>query len=177
MEFIEKVITWGIKGLAVLLLIGALSIILYYIIKWLLSRTARAQGDTERTYEIAPWFFRLWNTLVLLYRRLLLSIKGYKKASELYAVLLRWGQRSGLASLIHETPLEFGGRLDKCFPRLKNEIDVIVSTFNREVYGETTISSEGMKKALSAWHTLRSPSHWPLRLKTRFFSVNTKEEF
>jgi hypothetical protein len=175
MEFIEKVMQWGIKGLAVLLLLGAFSIIIYYLIKWLLSKTAHVQRDTKKTYEIAPWFFRLWKTLVLLYRRLMLSIRGYKKAAELYAVLLGWGQRSGLTRFMHETPLEFGERLNKCFPRLKNEINVIVSTFNREVYGEAVVSGEGMKQALLAWRALRSPSHWPLRLKTRFFSSGGKE--
>lgn len=170
MEFVEKVMKWGIKGVAVLLLLGAFGVIVYYLIKWLLTKTARAQGETEETYKTVPWFVRLWTALVLLYKRLLLSIRGYRKAAELYAVLLGWGQRSGLARFIHETPLEFGARLDKHFPRLKTQIDVIVYAFNREVYAEVDISSEGMKQALSAWHALRSPRHWPLRLKTRFFS-------
>ena len=51
------------------------------------------------------------------------------------------------------------------FPSLKTQIDVIVNAFNREVYGEVTMSGEGMKKALSAWRALRSPRHWPLRSK------------
>jgi hypothetical protein len=176
MEFIEKVMKWGIKGFAVLLLLVAFGIIMFYLIKWLLSRTARVQGDTAKTYEIAPWFVRLWAALVSLYRRLLLSIRGYRKAIELYAVLLGWGRRSGLARFIHETPLEFGTRLDKHFPRLKTEIDVIVSAFNREVYGEVTMSGEGMKETISAWRALRSPRHWPLRLKTRFLNMDAKEE-
>jgi hypothetical protein len=87
-----------------------------------------------------------------------------------------WGQRSGLAHFMHETPLEFGTRLDKYFPRLKTEIDVIISAFNSEVYGEATTSGEGMKKALSAWRTLRSPRHWPLRLKNRFLSYADRED-
>lgn len=177
MELIEKVIKWGIKSIAVLLLLSAFSVIIYYLIKWLLSKTARAQGETGETYKTTPWFLRLWTVLVLLCRRLFLSIRGYRKATELYAVLLGWGKRSGLARFIHETPLEFGARLDKHFPQLKSEIDVIVSAFNTEIYGEMNMSGKGMKKALSAWRSLRSPRHWPLRLKTCFLSVNTKEEF
>ena len=177
MEFIEKVMKWGIKGLAVLLLFVTFGIIVFYLIKWLLSRTTRAQGEIEETFKVAPWFLRLWNGLVLLYKRLLLSIRGYRKAAELYAVLLAWGQRSGLGRFIHETPLEFGARLNKYFPRLKPEVDVIVSAFNTEVYGEVNMSGEGMKKALSAWRALRSPRHWPLRLKTRFFNSGSKEYY
>ncbi len=116
-----------------------------------------------------------WTALVLLYRRLLLSIRGYRKAAELYAVLLGWGQRSGLARLIHETPLEFGVRLDKHFPRLKTEIDVIINAFNAEVYGETIMSGEGMRGVYSAWRELRSPRHWPLRMKIRFFNSGNGE--
>jgi hypothetical protein len=175
MEFVEKVLKWGIKGLAVLLLLAALSVIIFYLVKWLLTKTSRAQSETKETYKIVPWFLRLWTALILFYRRLRLSIRGYRKAAELYAVLLGWGQRSGLARFIHETPLEFGARLSMHFPRLKAEVDLIVSAFNREVYGEVTMSGEGMKKALSAWHALRSPRHWPLRLKTRFFNSASKE--
>jgi hypothetical protein len=177
MEFIEKIMKWGIKGFAVLLLLAAFGFIMFYLIKWLLSKTARARGDTEETQRTVPWFLRLWMALVSLYRGLLLSIRGYRKAAELYAVLMGWGQRSGFAHFMHETPLEFGARLDKYFPRLKTEIDVIISAFNSEVYGEATTSGEGMKKALSAWRTLRSPRHWPLRLKTRFFSSGSKEYY
>jgi hypothetical protein len=177
MEFIEKIMKWGIKGFAVLLLLAAFGFIMFYLIKWLLSKTARVQGDTEETFKTAPWFLRLWIALVSLYRGLLLSIRGYRKAAELYAVLMGWGKRSGLARFMHETPLEFGTRLDKYFPRLKTEIDVIISAFNSEIYGEATTSGEGMKKALSAWRTLRSPRHWPLRLKTRFFSSGSKEYY
>ena len=53
MEFVEKVMKWGMKGLAVLLLLVAFGVIIFYLVKWLLSRTARVQGDTEETYKIA----------------------------------------------------------------------------------------------------------------------------
>lgn len=176
MQFVENIMKWGIKGFAVLLLIATLSAIIFYLIKWLLSRTARSQTGAGPGYAIAPWFCRLWNALVLLCRRILLSIRGYRKAAELYVVLLSWGRRSGLACLIHETPLEFGARLDKQFPRLRTQIDLIISAFNAEVYGELTISSEEMKKALSAWRTLRSPRYWPQRTSARFFRYADRED-
>jgi hypothetical protein len=177
MEFAEKVMKWGLKGFAVILLIVAFGVIVFYLIKWLLSKTARDQGDMEETHKTMPWFVRLWIALVLLYERLLLSIRGYRKAAELYSVLLGWGRHSGLAHVMHETPLEFGTRLDKHFPLLKTQIDVIINAFNRETYAEVDMSTEGMKKALSAWRTLRNPRHWPLRLKTRFFNSGTKEYY
>jgi hypothetical protein len=177
MQFIEKIMKWGMEGIAVLFLLVAFGVIVFYLIKWLLSRTARAQGNNKTTYEIAPWFSRLLNILILLYKRLLLSIKGYKKAAELYAMLSGWGRRSGLTHFVHETPLEFGARLDKYFPRLKTQIDMIVSSFNSEVYGEMNLTGESMKKTISAWRVLRSPRHWLLRIKTRLLSSGTDKYY
>ncbi len=39
---------------------------------------------------------------------------------------------------------------------------------NKEVYAETTLTEGEWVEAKSAWHRLRSPSHWPSRLKTWF---------
>lgn len=177
MEFVEKVLKWGMEGLGVILLIAGCALIVYLLVKWLLSRTRHITGVTVETHETISWFVRLWIVLVLYWKRILRSIRGYTNVSELYAVMLRWGQRSGLAGLTQETPLEFGNRLVNKFPELKSEIDLIISAFNREVYGEVNMSSEGMKKVLSAWRVLQSPRHWPLRLKTRFLSTDAKEEF
>ena len=66
-----------------------------------------------------------------------------------------------------ETPMEYGLRLTRHFPTIKNEIMVIVDMFNREIYGETKLFSEELEKTRMAVSTLQSPSHWPLRLKTR----------
>jgi hypothetical protein len=177
MQVFENVLRWGVKGLALLLVVAAFGFIAFYLIKWLLSKTKYVRKDTAEVLQTMPWFRRLWTALVLFYRRLLLSIRGYKKASELYAVLLRWGQHSGIARFIHETPLEFGARLDKHFPPLKTQINLIVSAFNRETYGEVNLSGEGMKQAQSAWRALRNPRHWPLRIKIRLFDPGNVKRF
>ncbi len=174
MEYVEKVMKWGIEGLGILLLVFGCGLCIYLFIRWLLSRTRHVTGVTVEAHETISWITRLWAVLVLLWRRALFSIRGYAKASELYDVLLRWGRRSGLACFTHETPLEFGDRLAKYFPRLKGQIDLIVRAFNREVYGELNMSGESMKEVLSAWRIIKSPRHWPLRFKIRFLSANTK---
>ncbi len=174
MEYFEKIMKWGIEGLGVLLLAAGCGLLVYLFVKWLLSRTRHVTGVTVEARETISWFTRLWAVVVLLWKRVLLSISGYTKASELYDVLLRWGRRSGLACFTHETPIEFGERLTKYFPRLKTQINLIISAFNREVYGEVNMSGEDMKETLSAWRIIKSPRHWPHRLKIRFLGANTQ---
>ena len=99
-------------------------------------------------------------------------MKGYEKAAELYGALLGWAHRSGFSDVRSETPLELGARLDARFPALKPQIEVIISAFNQEVYGERVLSSMQLATARSAWRTLHSPLLWPSRLKTWFLKPN-----
>ncbi|MBN1382315.1 MAG: DUF4129 domain-containing protein [Deltaproteobacteria bacterium] len=167
MEPVDEMIKWGMNSLTLLVMLAAFGIAMYFLIRWLLSRTERTRGNAAETDDFATWLCRLWTALVSIYRRLLRSIRGYKSAAEFYAVLLGWGQRSGLTCFVHETPFEFGARLNHHFPRLKTEIDMIVGAFNREIYAETPMSDEGTNRARSAWRALRNPRHWPLRIKIR----------
>lgn len=175
MQFIETVMKWGIQGLTALLLVVGCGIILFYLIKWLLSRSKHIEKELTETYAIAPWLARLWSVLILVWRKILLAFRGYRTATEFYTVLTSWGRRSGLACSIHETPREFGTRLGQCFPRLRSEIDVIVNAFNNEVYGGTGMSGEGVRWARAALRTLRSPRYWPRRSKIRFTSPGDRE--
>ncbi len=97
MQFIETVMKWGIQGLAVLLLVVGCGIILFFLIRWLLSRSKHIENEIAETYRIAPWLARFWSILIFLWRKTLLVFRGYRTASEFYAVLTAWGKRSGLA--------------------------------------------------------------------------------
>jgi hypothetical protein len=46
---------------------------------------------------------------------------------------------------------------------------VIVNAFNQEIYGEMVLGDSRLTGARSAWRVLRSPLHWPSRLKSLFF--------
>lgn len=174
MEMLEKVIGWGIKGVVVLFLLFTLGILIFYVVKWLFSRTTLVYRDAEES-SILMWWVRLRDALVLFYRRILHIFKAYHRAVELYNQLLNWGYRGGLPRFVSETPLEFGARLNHHFPRLKREIDLIVSAFNEEVYGEANLPMEQFAQARSALNILRSPLNWPLRLKIRFLSPGEKD--
>lgn len=176
-ELLEKILKWGAWGVGVLFLLVMLGVLIFYVIKWLFSRTALIQRNAEESETYLPWYVRLWAALVSFYRRILNSVRGYDKAVDLYFALLCWGRHSGLPRFVSETPLEFGRRLNHYFPHLKTEIDLIVSAFNREVYGETILSGERLVQTWLALRTLQSPLHWPLRLKVRFFSPGGRRAF
>jgi len=92
--------------------------------------------------------------------------QGRKGIIQLYASLLGWGHNSGLPHFVSETPNEYGLRLGRRFPALKNEIGVITKAFNQEVYGEMVPEEQQLKIAQLAWRKLCSPLHWPIRLRS-----------
>jgi len=152
-------------GLFLLIVIGAT---LYYLPRWLLSRTAVSQEREGSWYWIALQAERLRLFLHSCWERLRRRIKGTEGAIQLYTALRTWGRHSGLPHSLSETPAEYGSRLKHRFPVLKGEIECIVEAFNETVYGEIILNGNPLTAAQSAWHRLRSPLRWPLRLKSWF---------
>ena len=172
MELLEKILGWGLSGLVLLCVAVVAGICVFYVLKWLLSRTSASEKREPQSWSISAWFVRLWDLLISSCKKVSRSMKGYEKAAELYGALLRWARRSGFPNVRSETPLELGARLDARFPALKPQIEVIISAFNQEVYGERVLSGMQLATARSAWRTLRSPLLWPSRLKTWFLKPN-----
>ena len=98
-----------------------------------------------------------------------LAAKGVDTAARIYVGLLRWGRRSGLRLSPGETPAEYGNRLARHFPYLRQEIEQIVEGFNREIYGQMILDPIILSSLLSALGRLRSPRHWPIRIRACFF--------
>ncbi len=168
LELLGKILSyalWIILGLLVLVIIG---VTLYYIYKWLLSKS-ESRGEQQSPRDLLSLFLKwlrsflssLGKTFSRLFRR-------YKNAVQLYAALLVWGRHSGISHSPSETPFEYGLRLRDRFPVLKTEIESIVVAFNEEVYGETILDDHQLTSARSAWHRLRSPLLWPTRVKAWF---------
>ncbi len=174
MEIMGKVMTWGIQGIAAALLLLTSVLLMIFVLKWLFSRTAVSQKHESSSDGPMAWFASLLKVLKLFREKVLGFVRGYRGIVDIYGALLRWGKHSGFPNVASETPLEFGTRLTYHFPRLKNEIDVIINGFNNEVYGQICLSEEQQMQARSAWYTLRSPVLWPQRLKIRFFSTDAR---
>jgi hypothetical protein len=167
-ELLEKALVWGLWGVAGLAAVVMVCLGLFYLLRWLLSRTSKGKQRHLQWHILSGWVERLRATLGFLWREAVRIVHGYTRAAQLYAVLLRWGRRSGLSPSASETPREYGFRLKDHFPRLEKEIEAIVETFHLEVYGGVTLRIEQLAEARLAWRRLRSPLHWPSRLKTWF---------
>jgi Domain of unknown function (DUF4129) len=174
-ELLEKILGWGLSGLTIALLIVIAAIAAFYAVRWLFSKTSAGEARKRKATSL-PWWDRLWVFLFTSCKKILRSLKGYKKAAELYEALLGWARRSGLSHVRSETPLEFGARLNDRFPTLKTQIQLIINAFNSEVYGEALLDGPQLARILSAWRALRSPIHWPTRAKNRLFRSSQQQQ-
>ena len=167
-EIVEKILIWGLWGLLGLMVLIISGLVMFYLLQWLLSRTPILQKKEGSWYLILRWVERFREFLLFYWKKIVRSVKGYRGAVQIYMAFLNWGRRSGLPHLLSETPLEYGLRLQHRFPPLKKEIELIIETFNQEVYGEMILNEGQLAKVQFAWHRLRSPIHWPSRLKSWF---------
>ncbi len=167
-ELVERVLGWGLLGVGVLMGFILCGLGTWYLLRWLLSRTSKGERKHIQWQLVLLWAERLWAALGMGLRRVVQRLRGYRDAVQLYLALLKWGRRSGLPHLLSETPAEYGSRLRKDFPSLAGEIDGIVDAFNLAVYGEVALDDEQMTLVKLCWKRLRSPRHWPARLKPWF---------
>jgi hypothetical protein len=169
MEFFGRILAWGVWILLGLVLLLILSVSLYFFVQWLFSKTDLAVDKALPSHPFTQWMEKLRLFLLECWKKIMRSIKGYRGAVPIYGALQKWGRRSGLTPFISETPAEYGLRLQSRFPLLKQEIALIIESFHAEVYGGITLTYRQLTMASAAWFKMRSPRHWPRRLKTWFF--------
>ena len=167
-ELLEKILGWGLWGLVLLVLLVVVAIAVFYTVTWLFSRASRNQADRREATQDS-WWTRLWAFLAESRKMVMRTVKGYQRAAEVYGALLGWARRSGLSHIQSETPLEFGARLNSRFPALRPQTELIVSAFNRELYGGVALSGVQLAALRSAWRALCSPLYWFSRAKSRLF--------
>lgn len=173
-QALDKAFRWGIEIIVVTLFAFLSAVLIFLILKWLFSRTAINPRTVPDGSGSLPWFTQLKAFFSALWRALKNVAHGYARATELFSVLSEWGRRSGIPRLATDTPLEFGTRLSHRFPELETEIGAIVGALTVETYGEKRLTEAQFKNALTAWRRVRSPVHWPKRLKTRLIQRDTR---
>lgn len=160
LDWAERILGWTVAAAAILAGLLLLALLAYGLWRFLLSRTPSAPRKRlpGRPFRAALDRLRAYLAALLRPRR---------RAADFYAALLGWARRGGQAHPSSETPAELAGRLRRAFPGLAPEIGLIVEAFQVEVYGELPLDGEGRARLAAAWGRLRSPRHWPARLRRR----------
>ena len=159
-----EVISWGVLGLAGLVFLALSGLGLWYLLRWLLSRTSDSKERQSKINLFSLWIARIRFLLSFFWSKIFQRTHVHKGMIQLYTSLLSWGYHSGLPRFLSETPNEYGLRLGHRFPAVKNEIRLITKAFNQEAYGEMAPEEQQLILARLAWRELRSPFHWPIRL-------------
>ena len=168
-ELFEKIFSWSFLGLGTVIAFIVCCLSVWYLFRWLFSRTAISNKKQIRWNLILGLVAQLFTALLLSWGTIVQWAKGYRSSIQLYNALLAWGRHSGFPHFLSETPTEYGVRLGHQFPTLTYEIGLIAETFNEEVYGEIVPDEKQFSMAKLAWQRLRSPIHWPSRFKSWFF--------
>jgi hypothetical protein len=168
LEPIGRALTVAVGILVGLVLLAILIGLLYAIVIWLFSKTS-TDPEKQSPGDFLAWLAGRLRVFLSSFRRgAARKVKRYGDATRLYAALRTWGSRSGLPHFLSETPAEYGVRLKNRFPVFESEIESIVQSFNREVYGEVRLSEQQAATARIAWRELSNPRHWPMRIKAWF---------
>ena len=151
-EMLEKLLGWGLVGAVALAGAAAVGVALFYLCRYLLSRTGRSRPGPRRR----RWLFRL--------RPRPSRRAAALTATDFYVRLLGWARRSGLPRATAETASELAARLQGRFPPLAATIAAIVKAYNEEAYREVGPGPAGLGELGAAWRELRRVAHWPTRL-------------
>lgn len=159
-----KILGGGALGLAALVLLCTAAWGLRCLFRWLLSRSPQKgeRGDLWTQFVLWLAAMRLyWEKLHLFMSRVALRPRPEgSEAVKIYRKLLRWGRSCGFPRLLYETPREYGLRLVSYFPALKSEVELIVGSFNRDIYGGIAVDKEQSALLRRAWRKLSSPLFW-----------------
>jgi multisubunit Na+/H+ antiporter MnhF subunit len=168
-EQVQELLAWGLFGLGLLIGLILCALATWYLMRWLLSRTAKEKRKQIHWQLALVWVQNLWAAIGRGAKWAVQRLTGHRDTVQLYRAFLKWGRRSGLPQLLSETPDEYGLRLTQRFPALAGEIGGIVNAFNLVVYGEVALNDAQLTRTKLSWRRMRSPRYWPARLKSWFF--------
>ncbi len=159
---IEKILGHLLIVILVLLAAVLIGLSIYYLYRWLFSRTDDKKEGGE---GLSIYFKRLYELIKRLAVRLIgrspyRTLRTYKK-------LLRWGKICGIRKIDSETPREYGRRLAGYFPSLEQEVGDIIEPFNREIYAGIRVPEEELKQAKRSWCRIRKPGNLLYLFKQR----------
>ena len=161
-------------GMAILITVGfGLILMAAILIKRLMAKSGPKTGHPGMPFLkrlalvldlILGAIIHRWRTLTLWWASHRHKDRAARKS---FVFLMKWGMRSGLPKSPAETPAEFGRRLGAGFPRVRQEIDLITSAFQDQVFGRMPLPPDTDTSLTRARQAMASPSLWGLRLRTR----------
>ena len=167
-SLIQLIVGWGIFSVIGMVVLGVLVYIIIYILRLLLKRSRDDTALPMSTGWVSDLLRKLVALPLLVWRGFVYWLKGIDCAAIVYVGMLRWGRRSGMILTPSETPAEYGNRLMNCFPGLRDEIELIVDAFNREIYGQKTTGRKALSRLHSALRRMKRLRYWPSRIKVWF---------
>lgn len=159
---------WILFGVIGFISLGLCGYLIYLWVRWFLKRNTKNKSRYQPMVLMSMLLSMIGAICEGIWSGLLFLFKRIDSAAAAYSGMLRWGRRSGVSAVLGETPIEYGSRLSHYFPELKEEIKMIIETFNMEVYGNIVIDERLFSRILSAQHKMRSPRHWLSRLRALF---------
>ncbi len=166
-EIFAKLLGLGISGLVGIVLLIAAGWGIRCLFRWLLSRTPKSREHRDFWKQVVLWFAavrRCRERLLSFIRKIAAySAPEGSEAVRMYKRLLTWGRSCGFPCLLFETPQEYGLRLGSYFPAVKAEIELIISIFNREIYGGIPMDERQSASLRRARQKFSNPLLWFLR--------------
>lgn len=165
--FMEMLLNWIFYiGIAVVIILLTFAFI-KYLVPFLMQKTARDKNKVGLVDQLLIWIKKIFQRL----KRLIYLRSGLTNESEVvkfYRRLVKWGSYSGVKYRSTDTPLEYGKRLAGQFPDLKEEIEIIINSFNKEVYASETLKPDRVVLLKRSWRKLKKPVNYPKRFKHWF---------
>lgn len=159
---------WVTTGVVVLAVAGLCAYVFHRFVRWFLSRNGANKTASPRVSWIAGLLSIMAAVCLNAWKGLLSLVKKPDSAAAVYMEMLRWERRSGVPASPAETPIEYGGKLGCNIPDFRGEIDLIVETYCKEIYGNRAIDKRHLSRILSARRKMQSPRYWLYRLKGWF---------
>jgi hypothetical protein len=169
-RLVEASLEWAMKGLFALIIILGVSLLLFLVFRWLLSKTAVAQKVATAQSRNGSWLKRLVAWIMLTIVETVQHLRKPTNGKDLYRRLLIWGTHGGASVRPSDTPAEFAHRLEGTFEPFGKAIVCIADLYGQEVYGETILTKEQLSDGTEQIRRLRSPRLWFYRLKKRWAS-------
>ena len=138
-------------------------IALWYLVRWLRSRTSVARTGEGLWAQLRRWLVYVLNA-VRVHVSGVMRERRRHESIRVYRALIAWGSASGVPMRTSDTPLEYASRLKQTWREYETEFDLIVAAVNLHAFGPSLCDPDATARARRALRRLRSPWLWHKRI-------------